>query len=37
MAQSTAYAKFPGTSGADNAQRKAYPLQVATAASKKIL
>jgi hypothetical protein len=37
LTQSTSYAKFPGLSDAVNAQRKAYLLQVASAASKKIL
>src|SRR5450631_1930428 len=37
LTQSTSYAKFPGTSGDDDAQRKAYLLEVATAASQKIL
>jgi hypothetical protein len=37
LTQSTSYAKFPGTSAADNAARRAYLLDVASAASKKIL
>ena len=37
LTQATNYAKFPGTSNAENAQRKAYLLDVASAASKKIL
>src|SRR5450631_3310031 len=37
LTQSTSYAKFPGISAADNAARRAYLLDVASAASKKIL
>ncbi|MEP7193832.1 MAG: DUF4012 domain-containing protein [Actinomycetota bacterium] len=37
LTQATSYAKFPGTGGADNARRRAYLLEVATAASEKIL
>jgi hypothetical protein len=37
LTQSTSYAKFPGTSDAESAQRKAYLMDVASAASKKIL
>jgi Protein of unknown function (DUF4012) len=37
LTQSTSYATFGGTSDAANAQRKAYLLDVASAASKKIL
>jgi hypothetical protein len=37
LTQATAYAKFPYTGEAGNAQRKAYLLEVATAASKKVL
>jgi hypothetical protein len=37
LTQATSYAKFAGTSRAENEQRKAYLLEVATAASKKIL
>jgi hypothetical protein len=37
LTQATSYAKFPGTSDADNAQRQAYLLDVASAASKQIL
>jgi hypothetical protein len=37
LAQATSYAKFPGLSKADTEQRKAYLLDVASAASKKIL
>jgi Protein of unknown function (DUF4012) len=37
LTQSTSYAKFPGTSGAEVAQRRAYLLGVASAASTKIL
>ncbi len=37
LTQATSYAKFPGTSQAEVAQRKAYQLEVASAASKKIL
>jgi Protein of unknown function (DUF4012) len=37
LTQSTAYSKFPGTSRAEEAQRKTYLLDVAAAASKKIL
>jgi Protein of unknown function (DUF4012) len=37
LTQSTAYAKFAGTSNAENARRQAYLLKVASAASKKIL
>ena len=37
LTQSTSYAKFPGTSQAAVAQRKAYQLDIASAASKKIL
>jgi hypothetical protein len=37
LTQATAYAKFPYTGAVDNAQRKAYLLEVATAASKKVL
>jgi len=37
LTQSTSYAKFPGTSQAEVAQRKAYQLDIASAASKKIL
>jgi hypothetical protein len=37
LTQSTTYAKFKGTSDAENARRQAYLLGVASAASKKIL
>jgi Protein of unknown function (DUF4012) len=37
LTQATSYATFGGTSDAANAQRKAYLLQIASAASKKIL
>jgi hypothetical protein len=37
LTQSTSYAKFGGTSQAANSQRKAYLMDVASAASKKIL
>jgi hypothetical protein len=37
LTQATNYAKFPGTSNAEIAQRKAYLLEVASAASTKIL
>jgi hypothetical protein len=37
LTQATSYAKFGGTSQAADAQRKAYLLQIASAASKKIL
>jgi hypothetical protein len=37
LTQATSYAKFGGTSQAANLQRKAYLLEVASAASKKIL
>jgi hypothetical protein len=37
LTQATSYAKFPGTSQAEVAQRKAYQLGIASAASKKIL
>jgi hypothetical protein len=37
LTQATSYAKFPGTSAAEVAQRKAYQLGIASAASKKIL
>jgi hypothetical protein len=37
LTQATAYAKFPGISKADNARRKVYLLEVASAASKRIL
>jgi hypothetical protein len=37
LTQATSYAKFPGTSPGEVAQRKAYQLEVASAASKKIL
>jgi hypothetical protein len=37
LTQATSYAKFPGTSGAEVAQRRAYLLDVASAASTKIL
>ena len=37
LTQATNYAMFPGSSGADNTQRKAYLLEVASAASKKII
>ena len=37
LTQSTSYAKFGGTSAAAIAQRKAYQLDIASAASKKIL
>jgi hypothetical protein len=37
LTQATSYAKFPDLSGAANEQRKAYLLDVASAASKKIL
>jgi Protein of unknown function (DUF4012) len=37
LTQATSYAKFAGTSQAAEAQRKAYLLEVASAASKKIL
>src|SRR5665647_1857108 len=37
LTQATSYAEFPGTSPAAIAQRKAYQLEVASAASKKIL
>jgi len=37
LTQSTNYAKFPGTSVAENSQRQAYLLGVASAASKQIL
>jgi hypothetical protein len=37
LTESTSYAKFGGTSQAENAQRKAYLLELASAASKKIL
>lgn len=37
LTQATSYAEFPGTSEADTAQRRAYLLEIATAASKQIL
>src|ERR1035437_6906639 len=37
LTQATSYAKFPGTTLAEDAQRKAYLLELASAASKKIL
>src|SRR5664280_741641 len=37
LTKSTSYAKFGGTSEAENAQRKAYLLELASAASKKVL
>jgi hypothetical protein len=37
LTQATSYAKFPGTSADAIAQRKAYQLDIASAASKKIL
>ena len=37
LTQATAYAKFPGTSDAETRRRRTYLLQIATAASTKIL
>ena len=37
LTQATSYAKFPGTSAAANSQRRAYLLDVASAAVKKIM